>query len=176
MRVGGGSQKGAAWEREACRRLSLWITKGERDDLLWRTAMSGGRATIQFRKGLINKSQVGDIGAIDAIGERLLLRHVVIECKFRRKVDLALGILRQRGLLWKWWAKACSEATTAARQPMMIVRENNTPTLLLITMEGAKRLHILGHGYLFRLRAWPSEPLVMLFDDVVPLLPKRSKV
>src|SRR5215216_6431446 len=41
--------KGPQWEREVCRALSLWVTNGERVDVFWRSAMSGGRATVHNR-------------------------------------------------------------------------------------------------------------------------------
>lgn len=57
--------KGASFEREVAKRLSLWWSGGERDDLVWRTAMSGGRATVRHRQGKKTAGQAGDLTATD---------------------------------------------------------------------------------------------------------------
>jgi len=46
MRKGGGKAKGASFERDICRRLSLWVSAGKQEDVFWRSAMSGGRSTV----------------------------------------------------------------------------------------------------------------------------------
>ncbi len=71
MRPGGGHSKGASFERQVCRDLSLWLTEGKHDDCFWRSAMSGGRATVRFKKGRTSRSQAGDISPISGIGEKL---------------------------------------------------------------------------------------------------------
>lgn len=165
-------QKGAAWERECCRRLSLWATNGDRDDLFWRTAMSGGRATIQIRKGFKNKSQVGDIGAVDALGEELLLQHVIVECKFHKNVDIVLGFLQQRGRLFGWWEKEVLKSAGTGREPFMIVLENRVPAMLITTPEACDKLNIKHDStdYACWLSSWSRTPYVFLFDDIVPRL------
>jgi hypothetical protein len=65
-----GSQKGSAFEREICKRLSLWFTDGDRDDIFWRTAGSGARATRRGKKTTFG--QYGDIQATDPIGQPLI--------------------------------------------------------------------------------------------------------
>ena len=50
---GYGKQKGGEYERTVCKKLSLWVSNGTRDDIFWRSAMSGGRATLQRKKGII---------------------------------------------------------------------------------------------------------------------------
>jgi hypothetical protein len=63
--------KGADFERTICKRLSLWWTYGDRDDVFWRSSQSGGRATIRHRKGKRTAGSYGDITALDPIGEPL---------------------------------------------------------------------------------------------------------
>lgn len=65
------SSKGGAFEREMCVRLSKWWTGGARDDIFWRSATSGGRATIRARMGKSTFGQHGDIQAVDPIGQPL---------------------------------------------------------------------------------------------------------
>ncbi|MBM3120244.1 MAG: hypothetical protein FJ006_12010, partial [Chloroflexi bacterium] len=59
------SSKGASFERDISRQLSLWWTHGERDDVFWRSSMSGGRATVRAKKGQKTAYQNGDITATD---------------------------------------------------------------------------------------------------------------
>ena len=60
--------KGSEFEREICKELSRWWTGGKRDDVFWRTAMSGGRATVRSRQGKTTAGSYGDITAIDPVG------------------------------------------------------------------------------------------------------------
>lgn len=55
--------KGPAWEREVCKKLSLWWSMGIADDCFWRTHNSGGRATQRHKKGRMTRGQYGDICA-----------------------------------------------------------------------------------------------------------------
>ncbi len=67
-----GRGKGSSFERTICRELSLWWTKGKRDDIFWRTSQSGGRATIRSKKGKKTFGQYGDIQAVDPKGQPLI--------------------------------------------------------------------------------------------------------
>lgn len=78
--MGRGKAKGGNYERLLCKRLSLWWTNGERDDVFWRSSSSGARATIRHRQGLSTYGQHGDIQAVDPIGAPLM-RLVSIEAK-----------------------------------------------------------------------------------------------
>ena len=64
-------RKGGDFERELCRTLSLWFSGGKRDDLLWRSSQSGGRATARARKGQTTAGHCGDICATCPAGEPL---------------------------------------------------------------------------------------------------------
>lgn len=64
--------KGGEFERSVCKSLSLWWTHGKRDDIFWRTAGSGGRATTRGKHGKSTANSDGDITAIDPIGQPLL--------------------------------------------------------------------------------------------------------
>ena len=63
--------KGGVFESEMCKKLSLWWTDGTRDDVFWRTGLSGGRATARAKRGLSTAHQHGDIGPTDPIGAPL---------------------------------------------------------------------------------------------------------
>jgi len=63
--------KGAGFEREFCKELSLWWTEGRRNDIFWRTAGSGARATARFKKGQRTADSYGDVKAEHEIGKPL---------------------------------------------------------------------------------------------------------
>jgi len=75
MRPGGGKRKGSSFEREISRELSLWISKGARNDLFWRTHSSGALGTISKKM-----SQYGDIMSIEDGGKPFTDR-CNIECR-----------------------------------------------------------------------------------------------
>lgn len=61
--------RGSGWEREFCKLISTWWTGGHRDDAFWRTAGSGGRATVRARRGVATTAyQHGDICPTDEVG------------------------------------------------------------------------------------------------------------
>jgi hypothetical protein len=64
--------KGSKFEREICKVLSLWWTKGKREDVFWRSTTSGARATVRSRQGKGTFGQYGDVQATDPIGQPLL--------------------------------------------------------------------------------------------------------
>ena len=57
--------KGSSYEREMSVALSLWYSGGKREDLLWRSAMSGGRATVRAKAGKSTANQQGDLTPTD---------------------------------------------------------------------------------------------------------------
>lgn len=71
------SQKGSQFERDIARALSKWWTHGERDDIFWRSAMSGGMATVRAKKGKAVVTQIGDLVSVDPIGAKLIETYVI---------------------------------------------------------------------------------------------------
>lgn len=67
-----GSRKGSSWEREICKQLSLWWTYGKDEDVFWRTAGSGARATVRSKQNKNTFGQHGDIQATNPTGQRLI--------------------------------------------------------------------------------------------------------
>lgn len=64
-----GSRKGFPFEREMCKAFSQWWCGGEDQDIFWRTAQSGGRATTRRKAGKNTNSHYGDVCAIDPSGD-----------------------------------------------------------------------------------------------------------
>jgi len=137
MRAGGGKAKGSSFEREICKRLSLWLSHGKRTDLFWRSAMSGGRATIANRLGRggrIKVRQPGDITAV-AIEGAVLTDRYVIECKHVRNLQLTAFLLEGRGAkqsIAGYWKKLRGEAKRHHKLPMLIAKQNNMPVIVVL--------------------------------------------
>jgi hypothetical protein len=141
LKAGGGKIKGGSYEREVAKTLSLWITGGARDDCFWRSAMSGGRATIQIKKGKTNKTQTGDITAIDPIGAWLTDRFM-IETKSYKDLELPQGILKNSGFLHSFWIDLVQKSNNIAKCPMLIGRQNYMPELLVLSVKGEVYLRL----------------------------------
>jgi len=134
MKPGGGKQKGSAFEREICKKLSLWISDNERDSVFWRSAMSGGRATVGFKKGVVRNTQVGDISSIDPIGNKLTDKYVV-ECKFYKNIHLQSMLFGKpkENSIYEFWITLNNQAKKAGKYPLLIIKQNGMPTLIGIT-------------------------------------------
>lgn len=130
MKAGGGKQKGGAFEREVCKALSLWVSHGRREDLYWRSAMSGGRATLGARKGKDLAHQAGDITAVHPDGHALT-NHFYIECKHVKNLDFGQFLVKGTGKLAKFWKTCKKEALKHKRQPVIIAKQNGWPILFI---------------------------------------------
>lgn len=126
------SEKGAGFERQICQRLSLWVSRMTRADVFWRSAMSGGRATLaaKRRRGRQFTAQTGDISAIHELGHALLDLFVV-ECKFYRDFEVHTIVFgKLGGEFCQIWAKLMGEARSTGRCPMLLAKQNRQPELL----------------------------------------------
>jgi hypothetical protein len=130
MATGGmGKRKGSAHERKICEALSLWITHGQKKDCLWRAAMSGGRATIIHKRGGQNR-QAGDIVAVAPEGH-VLTDYYLFECKHYKNIKLDSFIISASGPIAKWWKEACKQAKQHKREPVLLMKQNHLPILVL---------------------------------------------
>lgn len=145
--MGTGKQKGANFERTICKELSKWLSNGERTDLFWRSAMSGGRATITLAK-----SQSGDISAITARGEKFT-NIFNVECKYYRDLQIANFILnRHRSKnpkLVTFWNQCYEDAKKNGKLPLLIVKQNHYPIFICSTDDVIQSLLIWRKATLF---------------------------
>jgi len=111
-----GKHKGGAFERELCHALSQWWSNGERSDHFWRSANSGGRATVRNQKGKSTRGNYGDIRAEDADAANLI-EFVTIELKrgYNRCTPTDLLDCRSQEKL-KGFEQFLSQAITSADQ------------------------------------------------------------
>lgn len=133
MKKGGGKIKGGAYERLICKQLSLWASNNEREDIFARSAMSGGRATVQRKKGVTNKTQCCDISAIDPLGS-YLINIAVVECKNYKDLKLENLIFKtsKDGIL-QFWNEVVIIANLVNKEPWLIARQNGKKDILTIT-------------------------------------------
>ena len=139
MRNGGGKHKGGQFEREIAVKLSLWITHGKRKDCLWRSAMSGGRATVH-NTGRYNSDirQAGDICAVAPEGN-VFSEAFYVEVKHLKSIDF-IGLLKGNGTLVKVWQKTRRLAAKYKRNPVLIIKQNRCPILWCSDQDNFLRL------------------------------------
>lgn len=107
--------KGASFERKISKELSLWWSGGSRDDIFWRSCISGARATVRHRQGKDTFGSYGDIAAVDPVGQDLL-RIVTIELKRGRShgsPDVLIDALPTKAI--RPFEAALTQARTAAK-------------------------------------------------------------
>jgi hypothetical protein len=123
--------KGPQWERSSCQRLSLWVTNMLREDVFWRTSISGGRATFRSRRVDTNQAvrsrlldnQQGDITAIHPDGQ-VLLDLFIIECKFWRDMEFAHLVFGKRGMFLPEWLKLQNSCNRHDRAMLFLAKQN----------------------------------------------------
>ncbi len=133
--------KGSQFEREVCVMLSQWVSGGGQDDVFWRSALSGGRSTVAFKKGKSLSNQVGDISCIHPVGQKFIDAFAV-ECKHVASLDLQ-GLLTGKGKLLTFWNEITKQAERYGKNPIMFARQNRLPTSVCLTHSG---LNTLGLG------------------------------
>lgn len=134
--------KGAAFERDICQRLSMWVSNLTRQDVYWRSSMSGGRATIKS-KGKARaefSAHSGDVAATHSMGH-LLLELFVVDCKHYKTLDIHLPAFgRGRGVMIPQWEKLVAEADRDKKCPLMVAKQNRQPPMVFTDSVGLRLL------------------------------------
>jgi len=164
MKPGGGKNKGSAFERRVAEALSLWVSGGKRKDLFWRSAISGGRATQRNKKGEQIRTQLGDICAVDPLGNGLTDKYF-IELKHYKDLEISSFLLRGTGLLASFWLKASAEAAKYNRLPLLIARQNNYPIFVLLSAYDPCLIDVFPQAYV----GGTLHCKLMLFDDFIKI-------
>lgn len=136
MKKGGSKRKGSAFERETCVMLSKWLSGGEREDIFWRSSMSGGRATVARKKGKNLSSQVGDVSCIHPMGHKFI-EAFTVECKHYTDLNFE-GLLTGKGKLIEFWKVLFKQAGEKHR--FLIAKQNRLPVYIGLTYDGMKDL------------------------------------
>lgn len=123
--------KGSSFERKICKKLSMWWAG--RDDIFWRTAGSGGRATQRAKHKCGTVNSAGDICALDPEGQPFI-DCFLLELKKgythgKERIDL-LKMLdapnsKKSILLLSWWIKARKEQRFSKRKEVWIIFERD---------------------------------------------------
>ena len=182
MKPGRGGTKGSEFEREICKKLSLWWTQdnseGPKDNIFWRTAGSGARATQRNKKGLDSNMFSGDIGLLDSKGEDFL-KCCVIEIKrgYSLQFDLLnyLDGTKSEGILFKFWDKIYNDGDKLNKEPLLIFRRDRKnvcivlkPSLISKIMYDSgpflgKKI-IIGHDFIHSLEE-SKKTIILLFSE-----------
>lgn len=142
MKKGKSKAKGGSFERSTCKGLSLWLTQGKDEDVFWRAAMSGGRATVGKKSGKNLAKQAGDISAVSEIGHKLT-NQFYIECKYYKTLNLdKIAAMEESGNLVKFWKIAQTEAKSYSKIPMLIAKQNRVETILCTNFDGYEILEL----------------------------------
>ena len=156
MKPGKGKAKGSSFEREVCKKLSLWLTGGKSEDVFWRSAMSGGRATVA--KGKVR--QTGDITSVSPEGH-ILTDSLYLECKHLKDISLDC-LIKGKGNLLTIWHKTVEEAAKYDKTPCLIFRQNHYPVVFCSVYSGVLFLQA---EKLVRVSAGPL--CLIRFDDLM---------
>lgn len=159
MRAGGGKHKGSAFERKIARTLSLWWTKGERDDIFARTMSSGSWGTGRAKLGRRTANQYGDLQAIDPIGQPL-----IDICCFELKIgyghwsflDMLDRPAKTNTTIQEFLSQAMKSGELARRHPVVIAKRDRRVPIIIMP----KKLSV------FLSAASPSNLLIFYTKDV----------
>ncbi len=122
------SRKGGAFERLVCETLSEWWTGEPDKSVFWRTANSGGRATIRHRKKKKTSGQFGDICATDPIGQPLI-DTFMFELKngYSKHTlsDLVDKGRKNKPMYEKWIKKASKSAEECGAETWLLIHKRD---------------------------------------------------
>jgi hypothetical protein len=124
-------RKGSAFERNCCKKLSLWLSDGKEEDLLWRSSISGGRSTVGLKSGKTLSNQAGDISAVSPKGH-LLTNRFLIECKSYKDLELWKLFYGDKGVIAGFWKKLLIDSKKYDKEPMLIVKQNTQKVLIIL--------------------------------------------
>jgi hypothetical protein len=184
--------KGGAFEREICKRLSLWWTEGKRDDIFYRTSASGARATQRRKVGKTTANEHGDMGYTDPSGKKLTERWVVEmktgyakrRTKTGRTQWCTLDILdgaENTPVLIDFWLQVTEEAEHTGREPVLVFRRNMKQACIAFRLvyfqqllahfgdcgRDHQRVHTIDH----RLHSYDQNIVILNLSDFLEWIP-----
>lgn len=165
MKKGGGKAKGASYERKVCMDLSRFIDPDDDETYYWRSAMSGGRATVRSRKGISTATQLGDITCVHPKGQ-WLTDLFVIECKFYKDLNIGTSLLFKKGNLYKFWKEVRRIAKKNNRYPMLIAKQNKSPGLVIFSKFGLRKLKNMRPNITVIAESHRTNMHVVLYDEM----------
>lgn len=147
MKKGQGKNKGGGYEREVGVKLSLWLSHGQRKDLICRTVGSGAQFTTAAKK-LISAGHAGDLMSQDPLSYEFFNRYVC-ECKFWKDLQM-FQFMNEKGELYKALQKVKKEAINVNKKWWLIAKQNHQPDLLLSSTDRDPLTNLRSHSLLSR--------------------------
>lgn len=135
--------KGSSFERKLCKELSLWWTHGEREDVFWRSAGSGARATNAHRSGGSIANAEGDIVYSDAIGKPFT-DFFCIELKTGYGDWSVMDLLETNQKVTqfeKFWEQVSESALHSKAFPLLIYRKDRRNTIVAFDFEAWRQIY-----------------------------------
>ena len=126
MKSGGGKAKGSSFEREVCKKLTLWVTGQDNPYVFWRSPSSGAVATISQSSNVC-----GDIIAIKEEGN-FFTEIFSVECKdgYPDADMMKLFKNNKNDTIHEFWKQCINDARTADKEGMMIFRKKGYPIIV----------------------------------------------
>jgi len=126
--------KGSSYERDLSKKLSLWISDGEDDSWCWRTASSGGRATIRAKTNRKTSGAAGDIRATDPRAE-WFFKLFSVEAKkgyASATIDSMIDSKQKVPMIVQFWEQACGSCNISdSLYPVVILAKDNRKELAI---------------------------------------------
>lgn len=133
------SKKGAQFERDFSRQLSMWWSSGKSDELFWRTPMSGGKATVNQ-----SGTHAGDVRAVLPEGEGFTeLFTLELKCGYpEADLQRVLDGTGSKHLLFDFIKQVRRDQNlTNSNHWMLVVKRDRKKPLVFLDMAAGERLH-----------------------------------
>jgi len=155
-------EKGSEYEREMGKALSLWLTKGLKEDCVTRTEGSGARFTN------VGKGAPGDLTCCHPLSYPFFEKFI-IECKFWRDIEMLEFILKKGDLYW-YFVELIKQCDKCERLPFMIVRQNYRPSLIICPSRPVLAIMPVNPNFNYHL-LFAERYYMSTFDDFLKLDP-----
>lgn len=177
MLPGRGKLKGSEFERDTGRRLSMWLTEGQRSNIFARNVLSGGSFTVTHGKGRETPNIPGDLMAASPLAFEFLSMFS-IECKNNEEIDLAAFLQDKNGksFLMKTILHTEAQAKAHGITWMVIGKRNRQETLVIMdyNIAGVAALSAASFPAAFRWHVLHNSKYFMTtLDHLLRLAPAR---
>lgn len=160
----GSKQKGSLFERQVCKRLSLWVSGGRDPDMFWRSASSGGRATRRGGSSLGHAA--GDIASVKP-GGFIFTTQFYVECKHYHNLQLGHFLTSGNGKLEVFWTVARRESSRYNRRPLLIAKQDLAPAIVVMEWRTLRDLELLSGWSVQGSRQGEEVVVVIGFEEMV---------
>jgi hypothetical protein len=158
----GSRNKGNQFERDMCRKMSLWISRGERTDLFMRNVASGGAFTMSLKRGSA-LGVGGDMMAVHPLAHAFL-DVFLTEYKHWRALNFEAALWNNRGEFARVITKAEKQAQEAGRHCFIVAKQNFRAPILLMPNDIGVRCAAPGLVYH---SLWNARVFACLLDDAL---------